>query len=261
MRRLAPLLLLVVLALPFAGARSLTLDLAATDAGFSPSELRVEAGDDVTLRFTNRAAAGHNVHVGPPVNVSSPCCQRPGESWELRFTVPAGTQGGIAFWSDADPDGHRGTLLVGDALPRVRIVSPADGADVPASFDVRIEVENFALEPFPAGNAPLAGHGHARYLVDGGNASTLTDRTTYTFGNLPVGHHLVRVELVNRDGSPLDPPAFDELLVYRAAAATPLPETNGTTTPPTDTDDAPGFGLLALVAALAIASRSRRPRR
>lgn len=267
MRRLA-LVLLLVLAAPVAGARAVAFDLEATRDGYrlagstaSPPTLAVEAGDEVTLRFTNHAPSAHNVHLGAPLNVSSPCCQRPGESFEVRFTVPADASGGVPFWSDADPEGMRGVLLVGAPLPRVRIVEPAEGADVPATFAVRIEVENFALEAFPAGNEPAQGRGHARYLVDGRNVSTLTDRTTFTLENLPVGHHLVRVELVNRDGSPLDPPAADEVLVYRPAAPTPLPEGNATPTPPAETTPAPWPGALAALAALAIASRCRRPPR
>jgi MYXO-CTERM domain-containing protein len=51
------------------------------------------------------------------------------------------------------------------------------------------------------------------------------------------------------------------VLVYRAAAPTPLPEGNATPTPPAGTTPAPRPGVLAALAALAIASRCRRPPR
>lgn len=269
MRRLGvPLLLLLALALPVAGARSLAFDVEATEAGFrlaggGEATLQAEAGDEVTLRFTNRAASPHNLHLGAPVNASTPCCQPPGQSRELRFTLPPGFEGGVPFWSDADPDAFRGLLLVGEALPRITIVEPAEGADVPASFVVRVVVENFVVEAFPAGNEAVPGRGHLRFLVDGGNASVLTNETTRAFENVPVGHHLVRAELVNRDGSPLDPPAFDEVLVYRAPASPTLPQGGTTTTPapPAGTTPTPWPGVLAALAGLAIASRCRRPPR
>ena len=266
MRRLAVLLLLT-LALPAAAARAVAFDVEATTdsyrlAGGGEPTLRVEAGDEVTLRFTNLAPSPHNLHVGAPLDRSTPCCQPTSESAELRFTIPADLQGGVPFWSDADPEGHRGLLLVGEAVPRVRIVEPADGADVPATFTVRVEVDNFVLEAFPAGNEAVEGRGHLRYLVDGGNASVLTNQTARAFESLPVGHHLVRVELVNRDGSPLAPPAFDEVLVYRAPASPTLPPGGTTTpTPPAETTPAPWPGVLAALAALATASRFRRPPR
>lgn len=267
-------LLALALAFPSAAARTLQYDLEARDDGFylvggderNPN-LSGENGDEVVLRLLNRATAAHNLHVGEPVSQATPCCLPPGEEAQLRFVVPAEASGGIAYWSDASPSAHRGLLLVGPALPRVRIVSPVEGADVNGSFEVRIVVENFVLEPFPAGSEPVAGRGHARYELDGRNVSTLTEREAFLFENLPVGHHFLRVELVGRDGLPLEPPAFDEVLVYRRAADPDLPEGNGTptqdpTTPPTRT---PGPGVLALALALAagaaIASRSRRPPR
>lgn len=266
------LVLAALLLAPGASARSITFDLEArADAfylvgGDDPNPtLEAEAGDEVLLRFVNQASSPHNVHVGPPVDAATPCCQAPFDSWDLSFTLPSTFQGGIEYWSDAERLDHRGVLLVGEALPRVRILSPADRSDVGAAFDVTIAVENFQLEPFPATGPPDRVHGHARYLLDGGNASTLTDAPTFTFQGVPVGHHLVRVELVGRDGAPLDPPSFHEILVYRASDPTPpTQDAVTTTTPSTPASPTPGLpaGVIAAVlAGLAIASRSRRPPR
>lgn len=269
MRPAAWLALLVLLA-PVAAARAVSYDLEATDEGFrlaggdeTDPTLTAEAGDEVTLVLTNLAASPHNVHVGDPIARSMPCCLPSGESATLTFTMPADANGSIDYWSDADPEGHRGVLLVGPPLPRVRFVEPEEGADVGGSIAARVRVENFVPEPFPAGATPVQGRGHVRFMIDGRNESTLTDQTTFTYTNVPVGHHFLRVELVGRDGRSLDPPAVHEVLVYRRADPTPPPPTPGEPMPPPATDDAPAPGVLLVLAAAGVAavsaSRCRRP--
>lgn len=270
--RPAAWLALLVLLVPPAAARAVSYELEATDEGFrlaggdevNPT-LTAEAGDEVTLVLTNLAASPHNVHVGEPIQRSMPCCLPSGEAATLVFTMPGDANGSIGYWSDADPDGHRGRILVGPPLPRVRFVEPEDGADVGGSIEASIQVENFVPEPFPAGATPVHGRGHVRFMIDGRNESTLTERTTFTYANVPVGHHFLRVELVGRDGQSLDPPASHEILVYRRADPTPPPSTPGEPTPPPVTDDSPAPGVLLVLAGVALAalsaSRCRRPRR
>lgn len=271
MRPAAWLALLVLLA-PTVAARAVSYELEATDEGFrlaggdeANPTLTAEAGDEVTLVLTNLAASPHNVHVGEPVARSMPCCLPSGEAATLVFTMPADANGSIEYWSDADPDGHRGRILVGPPLPRVRFIEPEEGADVGGSIVARVRVENFVPEPFPAGTTNVNGRGHVRFMIDGRNESTLTDQTTFTYANVPVGHHLLRVELVGRDGRSLDPPATHEVLVYRRADPTPPPSTPGEPTPPSVTDDSPAPGLVLVLAGAALAalsaSRSRHRRR
>lgn len=270
---LSLLALPLVLVAPTAQARDVRIELRATDEGFTLAgdqelnpPLSAEAGDVVTLVLVNDARLPHNVHVGAPVNASLACCVPPGERETFTFTVPPGQRGGMPYWSDTAPSSHRGSFFVGPPIARVRIVAPVEGADVGGNVTVSIQVQNFVLERFPAGNDPVPGRGHARYVLDGQNVSTLTDATTFTVEGVAIGHHLVRVELVGRDGAPLEPPAVHEVLVFRRADPSPVTTPPTFVPPPADDDrwihgPAPGLalGAILLVAALT-ASRSRRPR-
>lgn len=270
MRRLALVLLLALpLALaPAADARAIRIDLRATDGGFALAgdtetnpALSAEAGDVVTVTLVNEASVPHNLHVGAPVNASMACCVPPGETDQFTFTVPAEQTGGLAYWSDTAPTSHRGSFFIGPPIARVRIVEPQEGADVRGNVTVVIEVQNFVLEQFPAGNDPVEGRGHARYVLDGTNASTLTNASSFTLTGLAIGHHVVRVELVGRDGLPLTPPAMDEVVVFRRA------DPSLVTTPPTDAPATPseedwipapgGAGMVLALAAAALLSASR----
>lgn len=52
-----------------------------------------------------------------------------------------------------------------EGIPSISVVSPADGAVLPALFEVEVEVDQFELEP--AGRS-LAGQGHWHIIVDEG---------------------------------------------------------------------------------------------
>lgn len=258
---------LLLLAVPLAGGKAVSLQFEVRDDGFRVAGVdgvnplvAVEAGSDVTIRVRNEATAPHNLVVGAPVSKATACCLRPGDSATLAFRVDENASGEIAYWSEGAPQLARGAFRVGPPLPIVRILSPAEGADVGGLVEIRIEVEDFVLEPFPAGTEPVQGRGHVRYLLDGGNASVLTDETAHVFERVPVGHHILTAELVGRDGAPLDPPASDDVLVYRRPDATPVPTTPGEPEPTATSRDSPGPALALLVVAALIASRCRHPR-
>lgn len=262
--RSAPWLLLALLVLPLASAKTVTFYFEALDDGFhvpgydeANPLLAIDAGSTVTILVRNNGSAAHNLIVGAPVSKAMPCCLRPGESATLTFDLPADASGDVSYRSEGAPDA-RGLFRVGPPLPRVRFLEPEEGATVGREFTARVRVDAFVLEPYPTNQPPLAGHGHVRFLVDGANATPFNDRPERVFENLPVGHHFLRVELAGRDGAPLDPPAFDEVLVYRAADAPLTPSPDGDMTP-TSPDRTPLAPVLAL-AAIAIASLSRRRR-
>jgi hypothetical protein len=110
--------------------------------------------------------------------------------------------------------------------PLVRIMSPGDVAIVgPDTFTVTVGVENFRLgDNLGAPNAP--GEGHIHYFLDveapttpgvpaisATGRYTATANTSYTWTEVPGGFHLVAVELVNNDHTPLVPPVTDTITV------------------------------------------------
>ena len=110
--------------------------------------------------------------------------------------------------------------------PRVRILSPEDvGIAGPTNFTVTVAVENFQLVD-ALGGANVPGEGHIHYFLDvdapttpGVPAIPATGRyaptanTTYTWTEVPGGYHIVAVEVVNNDHTPLIPPATDTITV------------------------------------------------
>jgi hypothetical protein len=118
------------------------------------------------------------------------------------------------------------TITVTAATPKVRITSPRDVAIVgPDNFTVTIAVENFRLVD-SLGQANVPGEGHVHYFLDvepptppGVPAITTTGRyvptaaTTYSWTNVSGGFHIVAVELVNNDHTPLVPPAVHQIQV------------------------------------------------
>lgn len=263
--RALPLVLL--LAAPLAAAQSgepITLRFTALDDGFrvegydgvNPT-IVLEPGTRVVVVLRNLASGSHNLRFAEPIARESDCCTLPGESARLEFTIPQDAAG-EAEYSSVGGASHRGVVRVQVALPEVRIESPADGVDVEGDVEMRVAVRRFTLEPYPSSPDRANRTGHLRYLVDGVVALGPTDRTAYVFGNLTQGPHILRVELVERDGAPLSPPVFDEVLVHRLRDPLPTPSDQPVPTTPTG-NDTPLPAALAILAAL-IASRSRRRR-
>jgi hypothetical protein len=118
------------------------------------------------------------------------------------------------------------TISVTAAIPGIRITSPRDVAIVgPDNFTVTISVDNFRLVE-SLGKANVPGEGHVHYFLDveppttpGVPAITTTGRyvptaaTSYTWTNVSSGFHIVAVELVNNDHTPLVPPATHQIQV------------------------------------------------
>jgi hypothetical protein len=117
-------------------------------------------------------------------------------------------------------------ITVTAATPQVRIICPGDVEIVgPDNFTVTIAVENFHLVD-ELGKANVQGEGHIHYFLDveapttpGVPAITTTGRyvpttdTSYTWLEVPGGFHIVAVELVNNDHTPLVPPVTDTITV------------------------------------------------
>jgi hypothetical protein len=98
-------------------------------------------------------------------------------------------------------------VYVADSRPDVTITSPGDAWTIHPDIQMSVYPENFLLDGTSA-----VGHGKYEVAVDGVAAGTGTGATTPVPG-LTAGAHTIRVSLVNGDGSPLDPPVYDEIHV------------------------------------------------
>jgi len=105
--------------------------------------------------------------------------------------------------------------------PSIVIMSPESGF-ISNTGDVTITVKvlSFALVE-KVGQSNVTGEGHIIYYLDvdipkiqGAQATatpgtfTVTSATSYTWGGLKTGHHMLRVQLVNNNNTPLADPVF-----------------------------------------------------
>lgn len=121
------------------------------------------------------------------------------------------------------------------AIPGISIVSPSNGANLPAGdVAVTVSVSNFNVVD-KQGQANVSGQGHIHFYLDtaaptaAGIPAIPTSGTwahvatlTYTFSNVAAGTHTIAVELVNNDHTPVIPPAVDTITVNVAGAPAPV---------------------------------------
>lgn len=115
---------------------------------------------------------------------------------------------------------------LGSTKPAVKLVSPVDGAKLPAGdLTVTAEVTNFNVVD-KQGQANITGEGHLHFYLDV-DAPTIQGQpatpssgisadvygTNYKFPNVPAGTHTISVELVNNDHTPLNPPVVQKITV------------------------------------------------
>lgn len=114
--------------------------------------------------------------------------------------------------------------------PGVSLVSPQDGATVPAQFDVQVKPQNFLAQTALEGKANVAGYGHYHVWVDtaempkslaglvlmpGTNAFSL-DLSAWGEGT-----HTIRIETAQNDHTMYDPSKSVTFTVNVSASATP----------------------------------------
>jgi len=110
------------------------------------------------------------------------------------------------------------TTAVDNLAPSIKIVIPTDdptiaGLPVDGLCPVLVEVSNFKLVDKP-GEANIPGEGHIHYYLDSEPCEVSPDKanfadtseTLYYWPAIGRGPHTFRVELVNNDHTPLDPP-------------------------------------------------------
>jgi hypothetical protein len=115
--------------------------------------------------------------------------------------------------------------------PQIRIISPENFATIQTTVNTRhikvqVATANFSLVS-KSGEPNVAGEGYIIYYLDV-NPPTIPGQPAFTavgtcvpavttshqWRNLSDGPHMLAVELVNNDGTPLSPPATDWIQVY-----------------------------------------------
>ncbi len=121
-------------------------------------------------------------------------------------------------------------------VPTVTIVSPSDGATVPAGdVTVTVQVSNFNVVD-KQGQANVPGEGHIHFYLDVPAPTTPgqpaippsgvwahVSGTTYTFTNVAAGMHTITVQLVNNDHTPLIPVITAQITITVTAPAVSTP--------------------------------------
>ncbi|HYR14118.1 MAG TPA: hypothetical protein VEQ67_07865, partial [Mycobacterium sp.] len=196
----------------FGTYRSLLVDTATTLTGFTPSSAYSDQNVEVTISGNNIGGpSGYYIaYIGlTPIQdttlnpdgsltVVIPMGLAAGE-WRLRVTNTAG-----GFATAARP-------FVIRAPPSQLLPSVAPNGDVLPDNTLRLETRRFTFDPLGT-TANSEQHGHLEYLVDGSTTPVEKyDLTPIDFGGLSTGLHLVRMHLVNNDGTSF--PADDEHLV------------------------------------------------
>lgn len=98
------------------------------------------------------------------------------------------------------------TVVIRILSPQIRILSPQDGALInSSSVEVRVEIQDFTLDPDHVGGANEPGFGHWHLYLDGIYQGFVTGTEGFdaTLTELEPGPHEIRVELANNDHSPL----------------------------------------------------------
>jgi len=116
-----------------------------------------------------------------------------------------------------------------EAEPVLSITSPAEGDSVAAgNVTVEVEVENFTLVE-PTGQPNVPGEGHIHYYLDAlplenpdepaipeSGEYAVSTNTSYTWENVTAGEHILAVQLVNNDHTPLIPLVYEVINVTAA---------------------------------------------
>ena len=88
--------------------------------------------------------------------------------------------------------------------PSLEIIYPKNGDVIGLSaVGIRVNVTNFKLKNIAANQVNKPNEGHINYYLD--EKEQRTSLTTVSFAGVPPGEHILRIELVNNDNSPLVP--------------------------------------------------------
>lgn len=94
-------------------------------------------------------------------------------------------------------------------VPEIMITHPMEMSLVYSdSLDVHVMVENFTMNASAIGGEPAPMEGHYHIYINDGLVGPYTDMMV-TLNDLPVGEHVLKVELVNNDHTALNTPVMD----------------------------------------------------
>jgi hypothetical protein len=125
--------------------------------------------------------------------------------------------------------------------PGLVVSIPSDGATINGTdVTINFQVSGITLVPTTvsldeAGKRPEAnrpGEGHLHFMLDLQPVVVWERNTPYTFSNVPPGEHLLMVELVNNDHSPLSPQVVKQIR-FRSAVMMPQTGTPAVSAAPT----------------------------
>lgn len=166
----------------------------------------VETSDEVRLEFdfvavsteASNAVVAETVAISDEVEIVQPVRENVSEASQITTDL-------MRMSTDAQ-------AITTPDTPQVRLDVAADPV---LGLNVRVEALNFVLSPEQAGNANVAGEGHAYLFVDGQIYSRVYSEWLH-LENLPVGERQLTVALANNDGSLLkadDTIILDETMI------------------------------------------------
>jgi len=142
---------------------------------------------------------------------------------------PSSTPGGASPAPSSPPPSREPTSsppVPSPTGPQVKIIAPQDGNTLAnGDITVQVQVSNFNLVD-KIGQPNASGEGHIIYYLDTvpptvpntaatakPNSSAASAGTSNIWKNVPAGQHSFLVQLVNKDNTPLDPPAVTGITV------------------------------------------------
>jgi hypothetical protein len=100
-------------------------------------------------------------------------------------------------------------FTISEERPSISIVKPVDGAYFyGGDLEVEVAISGLMMNQSAIGGNNTAGEGHWHLYINGDLIGPYTD-TTVMLSDLPVGHHVLKVQLVNNDHTPVMPEAYD----------------------------------------------------
>jgi hypothetical protein len=103
-------------------------------------------------------------------------------------------------------------VFVADDRMDTKITHPGQGWLMAPDFDLNFDTENFTLDPAGIGGENVEHTGHVQVFVDG-LLSAETGAAAWRLSALPLGTHVVRVQLANNDRTLVTPEVYSELSV------------------------------------------------
>jgi outer membrane protein assembly factor BamB len=127
----------------------------------------------------------------------------------------------------------KSTVTVIPPQPSITINLPLNRSTLPAGdVTISVKVSNFNLVD-KLGQANVAGEGHIHYFLDvvaptapgvpavtAAGTYAATSATSYTWKNLTPGTHILSVELINNDHTPLATPVVAKIVIVISASGT-----------------------------------------